>query len=319
MWASSDGNAFVKDLLKRLLVVQSDKGLTKVITEKDLITLCGKAREMFGSQPAFLELDPPVRICGDIHGQYGDLLRLFNRGGFPPSTNYLFLGDYVDRGRQNIETISLLFCLKLRFPLNFFLLRGNHECSNINRIYGFLDECMRRYSVRLWQAFQDAFSYMPYSALVGDRILCMHGGIFDCLFSPPSLKSLDQLRQIPRPLETIQGTLAEDLLWADPVLGLNGFKPNARGASVTFGADVLTDMTKELDIDMVARAHQVVQDGYEFFANRRLVTIFSAPYYCGQFDNSAATMLVNENLVCSFQILRPGSSRNASRHVPMQK
>uniref|UniRef100_A0A1I7ZJ15 Serine/threonine-protein phosphatase n=1 Tax=Steinernema glaseri TaxID=37863 RepID=A0A1I7ZJ15_9BILA len=313
MWAPNDWNAFVKEVLKRLLVAQTDKGLTKVVTEKELIAICGRAREVFLSQPTFLELDAPVRICGDIHGQYGDLLRLFSRGGFPPQTNYLFLGDYVDRGRQNIETIVLLFCLKVRYPLNFFLLRGNHECASVNRVYGFFDECNRRYSIRLWQAFQDAFACMPYSALVGDRILCMHGGI------SPSLSHLDQLRSIPRPLETINGTIAMDLLWADPVPGISGFQPNVRGASYGFGADVLADIQKMLDIDMVARAHQVVQDGYEFFGNRRLVTIFSAPYYCGQFDNCGATMLVNEDLTCSFQILRAGRGRMVTRAVSTQQ
>ncbi|KAK0428079.1 hypothetical protein QR680_010590 [Steinernema hermaphroditum] len=313
MWAPNDWNEFVKELLKRLLIVQTDKGLTHAVTEKELIALCGRARDVFLTQPAFLELDPPVRICGDIHGQYGDLLRLFCRGGFPPVTNYLFLGDYVDRGRQNIETIALLFALKVRYPLNFFLLRGNHECANVNRVYGFFEECNRRYTARLWVAFQDAFACMPYSALVGDRILCMHGGI------SPSLTHLHQLRSIPRPLESIAGTLAMDLLWADPVVGINGFQPNVRGASYGFGADVLADIERSLDIDMVARAHQVVQDGYEFFANRRLVTIFSAPYYCGQFDNCGATMFVNEDLTCSFQILRPGRGRMQTRAIPMQK
>uniref|UniRef100_A0A915C826 Serine/threonine-protein phosphatase n=1 Tax=Parascaris univalens TaxID=6257 RepID=A0A915C826_PARUN len=299
-------------MIVRLLSVGfPEKGLTKTVKEGEIIALCLKAKEIFLSQSSLIEIDPPVRVCGDTHGQYGDLLRLFSRGGFPPTSNYLFLGDYVDRGRQNLETICLLFCYKVKFPNNFFLLRGNHECSNVNRVYGFYEECNRRYqSPRMWQAFQDTFQCMPLCALVGERILCMHGGI------SPDLKSLQQLRQIPRPCDASTPSLEMDLLWADPVVGLTGFQANMRGASYGFGPDILATMCKTLNIDLVARAHQVVQDGYEFFGARKLVTIFSAPHYCGQFDNAAAMMIVDENLVCSFQILRPTIGRGITKVVP---
>ncbi|KAK0412760.1 hypothetical protein QR680_006392 [Steinernema hermaphroditum] len=304
--------AEINDLIVRLLNVgQPDKGMTKTIKETEIISLCAKAREVFMSQAALVELEPPVRVCGDTHGQYGDLLRLFNRGGFPPTTNYLFLGDYVDRGRQNLETICLLLCYKIKYPNNFFLLRGNHECANVNKVYGFLEECNRRYqSPRMWQAFQDTFSCMPLSGLIGERILCMHGGL------SPELKSLDQLRQIQRPTDAAGPGLQMDLLWSDPVVGISGFQMGARGASWGFGADVLAQIEKDLNIDLVARAHQVVQDGYEFFGNRKLVTIFSAPHYCGQFDNASAMMIVDENLVCSFQILRPTVGRGTTKVIP---
>uniref|UniRef100_A0A915PZE3 Serine/threonine-protein phosphatase n=1 Tax=Setaria digitata TaxID=48799 RepID=A0A915PZE3_9BILA len=310
----------VDDILCRVLSVGKEGGgLTKNVREDELLALCIKAREIFLSQSIFIEIDPPVRICGDTHGQYGDLLRLFHRGGFPPQSNYLFLGDYVDRGSQNLEVICLLFCYKIKYPNNFFLLRGNHECNTVNRVYGFYDECLRRYgSIRLWQGFQDfrkkvliqdVFAVMPLCGCVGNRILCMHGGL------SPQLKDFNQLRNIPRPLEPVSPSLEMDLLWADPVVGIQGFEPNLRGASFGFGEDVVIDICKKLDIDMIARAHQVVQDGYEFFGNRRLVTIFSAPHYCGQFDNAAASMIVDEDLVCSFQILRPQTIPGQTRLV----
>ncbi|VDM52469.1 unnamed protein product [Angiostrongylus costaricensis] len=308
-------------LITNLLSVGNpDKGLTKTVSENDIMDTLKKARELFLSQPSMVELDSPVKICGDTHGQYSDLLRLFYKGGFPPLSNYLFLGDYVDRGKQNLEVILLIiaykarllnFYFQLRFPKNFFALRGNHECANVNRTYGFYEECMRRYqSQRMWQSFQDTFSVMPLTALVADKILCMHGGL------SPHLESLEQLRNIPRPTEATGQTLEMDLLWADPVIGLSGFQANMRGASYGFGPDILAKFCNTLNIDLVARAHQVVQDGYEFFGGRKLVTIFSAPHYCGQFDNAAAIMVVDENLQCSFEILRPCVGRPQPKIVP---
>ena len=125
----------------------------------------------------FLLSIAPVNICGDTHGQYADLLRLFEVGGFPPESNYLFLGDYVDRAKQSIEVITLVLCFKIKYPETFFLLRGNHECASLNRIYGFYDECKRRYSVKLWRIYADCFNCMPIAALVEDKIFCMHGGL----------------------------------------------------------------------------------------------------------------------------------------------
>merc|ERR1712032_287687 len=130
-----------------------------------------------GAQSALLELEAPIKICGDVHGQFQDLLRLFEYGGLPPESNYLFLGDYVDRGKQSIETISLLLAYKVKYPCNMFLLRGNHETATITRMYGFYDECKRRYNTKVWKRFIDAFNCLPVCALVQEKILCMHGGI----------------------------------------------------------------------------------------------------------------------------------------------
>lgn len=165
---------------------------------------------MLLSQPMLLELEAPIKVCGDVHGQYTDLMRLFEYGGFPPESNYLFLGDYVDRGKQSIETICLLLAYKIQYPENFFILRGNHESAGINRIYGFYDECKRRYSIKLWKVFSDVFNCLPASALIDEKILCMHGGL------SPELQTMQQIADLHRPCDVPDVGLLCDLLWSDP-------------------------------------------------------------------------------------------------------
>uniref|UniRef100_A0A914W0W6 Serine/threonine-protein phosphatase n=1 Tax=Plectus sambesii TaxID=2011161 RepID=A0A914W0W6_9BILA len=288
------------DLITRLVAARNLK-FTKpvVMQESELKTLCAVARDLFLKQPMLLELAAPLKIAGDVHGQYVDLLRLFELGGYPPASNYLFLGDYVDRGKQSIETIVLLLAYKLKYPNNFFLLRGNHEVANLNRIYGFYDECKRRFSTKLWKLFQDVFNCMPVAALVDSKIFCCHGGL------SPSLRTLEQVKRLPRPADVNETGLLCDILWSDPDPEILGWGASDRGVSYVFGADVLGSFLTKMDLDLVVRGHQVVEDGYEFFARRGLVTIFSAPNYCGEFDNAGALMAVDENLVCSFQILKP--------------
>jgi len=236
------------------------------------------------------------------------LLRLFEYGGFPPDSNYLFLGDYIDRGKQSLETVCLLLAYKIKFPENFFLLRGNHECASINRIYGFYDECKRRHTIKLWKVFTDCFNCLPIAALVDDKILCMHGGL------SPELNKIETIKNIVRPTDVPDTGLLCDLLWSDPSLECESWNDNDRGVSFIFSKEIVKNFIEKNNIDLICRAHQVkiilkkvVEDGYEFFADRTLVTIFSAPDYCGEYNNSASMMLVDENLMCSFKVLKPSN------------
>lgn len=263
------------------------------------------------------------------------MLRLFEYGGFPPEANYLFLGDYVDRGKQSLETICLLLAYKIKYPENFFVLRGNHECASINRIYGFYDECKRRYNIKLWKTFTDCFNCLPIAAIIDEKIFTMHGGL------SPDLNSMEQIRRVMRPtdvrftplsrpfeglalrlsldvllpwhmvkMKITDSSFAQipdcgllcDLLWSDPDKDITGWSENDRGVSFTFGPDVVSRFLQKHDMDLICRAHQVVEDGYEFFSKRQLVTLFSAPNYCGEFDNAGAMMSVDESLLCSFQV-----------------
>ncbi|KAL6738753.1 hypothetical protein Aduo_012268 [Ancylostoma duodenale] len=295
----------VDSMLARIVNVgKPGTGFTSTISENEIVDMIAAAKDLFASQPMMLECSAPLNICGDIHGQFSDLIRIFNMVGWPPTVNYLFLGDYIDRGLWSVETIILLLLLKLKFPDNFLLLRGNHETVIVNRIYGFYEDLIRRFlTPRLFNSFQDVFAMMPMSAIVSDRILCMHGGLSPQLLSAESIHILNK---IVRPVQDPPNpSLPLDLLWADPDINIKQFKFSLRGVSCTFGPDVLQTVLEKYGFDLVARAHQVVQDGYEFFSNRKLVTIFSAPHYCGQFDNAAAVMTVNSELQCSFKVLRP--------------
>jgi diadenosine tetraphosphatase ApaH/serine/threonine PP2A family protein phosphatase len=256
------------------------------------------AREIM-SEPMLVQIDAPLCICGDIHGQLHDLAAIMKSQGTPPGTRYLFLGDYVDRGKHGVECICILLGLKVLYPSEMFILRGNHESAGLTKQYGFFDECKRRYSVKIWKLFIDLFNWLPVAALVEDAALCMHGGI------SPDLKSLDNIAAIQRPCDAGDKGLLCDLLWSDPEPGVGKWQANERGVSYVFGEEALRDTLKSLDLDLIVRAHQVMDQGYQFFAGRSLVTVFSASNYCGEFTNCGAVMKMDKELRCSFQIFKP--------------
>ena len=290
----------VDPIIEKLLSVRGNKPGKQVDLKEDEIKfLIEKSSQIIKEQKMLVELEAPLHVCGDIHGQYYDLLRIFEHCGYPGDYNYLFLGDYVDRGKQSLETVCLLLCYKIKYPTKVTLLRGNHESSVTNRIYGFYDECKRRYNVRIWRSFTDLFNFLPVAALIDEKILCMHGGL------SPELKNLQNIENISRPTDIPDSGLLCDLLWSDPDKEVLEYDENDRGVSVIFGEKVVTDFNKKNDLDLIIRAHQVVDDGYEFFANRQLITIFSAPNYCGEFDNSAGIMIIDDSLTCSLKVLRP--------------
>ncbi|KAF9237342.1 Metallo-dependent phosphatase-like protein [Melanogaster broomeanus] len=291
----------VDDMIQRLLDVGYTGKVSKSLCLKntEIAAICQAAREVFLSQPTLIELSPPVKVVGDVHGQYSDLIRLFEMCGFPPAANYLFLGDYVDRGKQSLETILLLLCYKVKYPENFFLLRGNHECANVTRVYGFYDECKRRCNIKTWKTFIDVFNCLPIAAVVASKIFCVHGGL------SPSLHSMDDIKRIQRPTDVPDYGLLNDLLWSDPSDTALDWEDNERGVSYCFGKAVINEFLVRYDMELICRAHMVVEDGYEFWNDRTLVTVFSAPNYCGEFDNYGACMSVSEDLLCAFELLKP--------------
>uniref|UniRef100_A0A7S1PYE5 Serine/threonine-protein phosphatase n=1 Tax=Neobodo designis TaxID=312471 RepID=A0A7S1PYE5_NEODS len=269
------------------------------LPEALVVSIIRRAIMQILSEQMLVQVDAPVNICGDLHGQLHDLAAIFSTLGQPPQQPYLFLGDYVDRGKHGIETIIVLLWHKIRHPERIYLLRGNHESSSLTKQYGFFDDCKRKFSVRMWKMFVELFNCLPVAGLVEDAALCMHGGI------SPDLNTLDDINAIERPCDVTDTGLLCDLLWADPEVGVAGWAKNDRGVSYVFGENTLKEKLKELDLDMIIRAHQVMDHGYEFFAGRSLVTVFSASNYCGEFTNCGAVLKMDANLKCSFQVFKP--------------
>ena len=201
----------------------------------------------------------PVTVCGDIHGQFHDLQELFRIGGNSPDTNYLFMGDYVDRGYYSVETVTLLVALKVRFRHRITILRGNHESRQITQVYGFYDECLRKYgNANVWKYFTDLFDFLPLTALIEDQIFCLHGGLSPSIDTLDHIRALDRVQEVPH-----EGPMC-DLLWSDPD-DRCGWGISPRGAGYTFGQDISEAFNHNNGLTLIARAHQLVMEVRIFF------------------------------------------------------
>ncbi|KAF2800083.1 serine/threonine protein phosphatase-like protein 2A catalytic subunit [Melanomma pulvis-pyrius CBS 109.77] len=266
----------------------------KQLAESDVQRLCEKAREVLQEESNVQPVKCPVTVCGDIHGQFHDLMELFKIGGPNPDTNYLFMGDYVDRGYFSVETVTLLVALKIRYPQRITILRGNHESRQITQVYGFYDECLRKYgNANVWKYFTDLFDYLPLTALIDNQIFCLHGGLSPSIDTLDNIRALDRIQEVPH-----EGPMC-DLLWSDPD-DRCGWGISPRGAGYTFGQDISEAFNHNNGLTLVARAHQLVMEGYNWSQDRNVVTIFSAPNYCYRCGNQAAIMEIDEHLKYTF-------------------
>ncbi|KAJ3077104.1 Serine/threonine-protein phosphatase PP-X isozyme 2 [Podochytrium sp. JEL0797] len=292
------------------------------ISEQQVRELCLKAREILIEESNVQKVDAPVTICGDIHGQFYDLMELFRVGGMCPETNYLFMGelmyifisdsrDFVDRGFYSVETFLLLLALKVRYPDRITLIRGNHESRQITQVYGFYDECLRKYgSVNVWRYCCDVFDYLSLSAIIDNRIFCVHGGL------SPSVNTLDQIRVIDRKQEVPHDGAMCDLLWSDPE-EIEGWGLSPRGAGYLFGGDIVTQFVHANKLDLIARAHQLVMEGYKLMFKDTIVTVWSAPNYCYRCGNVAAILEFDEHLKTNYKIFE--AAPQDSRGLPAKK
>lgn len=260
--------------------------------------LCSKVIELLIQEPNIQHVDTPVTICGDIHGQLHDLLTLFNTGGECPSTQYLFLGDFVDRGFYSLESLLLLLALKVRYPDRITLIRGNHESRQITTVYGFYDECVRKYGlVNVWRYCCEVFDYLSLGAIVGGPggVFCIHGGL------SPEIDTIDQIRVLDRKQEVPHEGGMCDLLWSDPE-DVPGWAISPRGAGFLFGENEVNNFLHLNNISLIARAHQLVMEGYKEMFDQKLVTVWSAPNYCYRCGNIASVLTIDDDLNREYKV-----------------
>lgn len=279
----------------------------KCLSEADLFKLCETVKSLLIEENNVQPVSSPVIICGDIHGQFYDLLELFRTGGEVPDSNYIFMGDYVDRGYNSIETFELLLALKARYPAHITLIRGNHESRQITQVYGFYDECVRKYgNANPWKYCTEVFDYLSIAALVDNKVLCIHGGL------SPEIRTIDQVRIIDRKVEIPHEGAFCDLMWGDPE-DIENWSPSPRGAGWIFGSRVTKEFNHINGLDLICRAHQLVQDGYKFwFPASNLVTVWSAPNYCYRCGNVAAILMLDEALNREFRLFNAVPESNRS-------
>lgn len=281
----------------------------KCLPEIELFHLCEMVKSILIEENNVQPVCAPIVICGDIHGQFYDLLELFNTGGEIPQTSYIFMGDYVDRGHNSVESFQYLLALKARYPDNITILRGNHETRQITQVYGFYDECIRKYgNPNAWKYCTDVFDYLNISAIVENKILCIHAGL------SPEIKTIDQIRVIDRKVEIPHEGAFCDMMWSDPD-DIETWSLSPRGAGWLFGSRVTDEFSYINGLSLICRAHQLVQEGYKYwFPRQNLVTVWSAPNYCYRCGNQAAILCVDEDLTKSFKIFN--AVAESSRSIP---
>ena len=300
----------------------------------EIAQLTKQCIDIVAAQPNILKVSAPVKVFGDIHGQYIDLMSFFDKWGSPSETmngdimsnDYLFLGDYVDRGNFSLETICLLMALKVKYPDQIHLLRGNHEDILINSSFGFQNECEKRLDDdsesddSLFRLINNFFEYLPFAAVIEDQILCLHGGI------GANVNKLSDIESIPRPFEVVheatnrEQKLVMDILWSDPTDTDEelGIQPNLQrdsnnfGNIVKYGPDIVKKFLNANGLSHIMRGHECVLDGFERFAGGLLITVFSATDYCGRHNNAGAMIVINQQKAMIPHLIYPPDGGNTN-------
>ncbi|KAF2403113.1 calcineurin A [Trichodelitschia bisporula] len=274
------------------------------LTHEQALWIIREGTKVLRSEPNLLEMDAPITVCGDVHGQYYDLMKLFEVGGDPAETRYLFLGDYVDRGYFSIECVLYLWALKIWYPNTLWLLRGNHECRHLTDYFTFKLECKHKYSEEIYEACMDSFCALPLAAVMNKQFLCIHGGLSPELHTLEDLKSIDRFREPPT-----HGLMC-DILWADPLEEFGQEKTqeffvhnHVRGCSYFFSYPAACAFLEKNNLLSIIRAHEAQDAGYRMYRKTRttgfpsVMTIFSAPNYLDVYNNKAAVLKYENNVM----------------------
>jgi len=281
-----------------------DKCIEQLLVSKEILSesvikeVCTNLVKTLVNEPNLIQISSPVSIVGDIHGQFYDLLELFKVAGPFPDVNYLFLGNYINRGYYSVETISLLACLKLRYPQRVTLLRGNHESRALTQVYGFYGECMRKYgNPNVWRHFTVMFDYLPIAAIIDNSNYAVHSGLSS------SCQTLDQIRLLHRFQEVpTEGPLTE-LLWSDPTTEFpSGFTASPRGPGKLYSSEVVYKFLRVNNLSYIVRSHQLCIDGFQTLFEGKFSTIWSAPNFCYRCSNVACVLEIFECLEKRFNV-----------------
>jgi diadenosine tetraphosphatase ApaH/serine/threonine PP2A family protein phosphatase len=319
---------FINQLLRPQDYSQALPRAAFMFRKEHVIELAKECQSILESQPIISKVRTPVKIYGNLHGNFQDLMRFFDLwksptenalGGDIDSFAYVFLGNYVDRGNRSLETICLLLALKLKYPDQIHLLRGNHEDRLINAVYGFGEECKTRLQENIedpdsvFQALNNCFAWLPLATIIEDKIICIHAGI------GPNITKSEDIYKIHRPIEISQDSSTPEqgillnALWSDPTESDTelGFRRNFirdhgnSGNIVKFGSDKLIQFLQASNLDLMIRGHEIALDGFDAFAGQRLLTVTSCTNYCGKLNNSACVLVVQKTYEIVPKLLLP--------------
>lgn len=269
----------------------------ELLKVSEICYICDRAIDIMILESNIRRISRNVTVVGDIHGQFSDLLHIFQAYGSPEHNSYVFLGDYVDRGENSLECIMLLLVYKIMYPDNISLIRGNHEQKAINKVYGFYDEVCAKYGGhKVWDAINGVFPHFNLGCIIDDRYLCIHGGI------SPRI-TINKLERADRFEKITDESIINDIIWSDPYYK-QGFAPNPRGSGFLFGEDILKQFLIFNNLEMIVRSHQLAIEGYKWDFEGHCLTIWSAPDYMGKCSNPASVLFIEKDVPISSRSLK---------------